>query len=473
MSAGVRRAALSGRAQLGVAALLCAAAALLTMWPLDAITGPDPNAWLTWSHSLVGGHGIDFRFGPAWKPLPVFTTVPLGLLGNGFAAGAWLFIVRFSLFWCSGALFLLVRREAGLLAAVVAAVLPFTIRPWVNVGVAGESETVALALVLTAGLAHLGGRRLTAVSLLTLAGLSRPEVWPLIVLYIAWRAKAGERDMLVAGAASVAVLVLSWVVLPKALDTSGGAFGSTSGHSLHDASLRTIVDNTLGVIPPKAWVLIPFGLVGAWMNRRWTILVLAIGAAALVIEITLLWALHPPISQTGYTPVLRYFAAVGVLLCGVAGQGGETLRDLFPKGAARMAGSALVVLIVAWSLVASVDGTRNSINRAKATAKSTDGAVAAVSAAGGVERIKACFPATFSNFSAISWDVARRLGIPLSDTTTKPHAPSVSINFTGGGAFLETPAPKFGGRRQVLGASPGWRVDYFPGRRGCLPAARG
>ena len=81
------------------------AAALVSVFLLPAITGPDPNAWLTWSRSLLDGLGIDFRYGPAWKPLPVLMTLPLGLLGKGFAAWSWLLIVRFATFWCAAAPF--------------------------------------------------------------------------------------------------------------------------------------------------------------------------------------------------------------------------------------------------------------------------------------------------------------------------------------------------------------------------------
>lgn len=444
------------------------AAALVSVFLLPAITGPDPNAWLTWSRSLLDGLGIDFRYGPAWKPLPVLMTLPLGLLGKGFAAWSWLLIVRFATFWCSGALYLLVRRDAGLLAGLVAAILPFTIRPWVNVGVAGESETLALALVLAAALLHFSGRSRWTVAILTLAGLSRPEVWPLILIYVAWQAKQGDRRALWSGADSLLALAFFWVVGPKLVEIGPGAFGNTSGHSLHDASLRTIVDNTLGVIPPKAWVLIPIGLLGAIFERRWTILLLGIGAGALVVEITVLWALHPPISQTGYTPVLRYFAAAGVLACGVAGQGAESLRDIFPRGAGRWIGTVAVIGLVGWSVGTSISGTRTSVDRARGIARSTDGAIAAVNAAGGVERLKPCFPFTISNYSAISWDIARRLGVPLSSATVKPHSPSVAFDYTAGSWILITVPPGVHKGSRVLGRSSTWAITYYPGFGGCL-----
>ena len=438
------------------------------LW-LPAITAPDPNAWLTWSKSLLDGRGIDFAHGPSWKPLPVLVTLPLGLPGKGFAAMAWLWLVRFATLWVSGALYLLVRKDAGKLAGVVAAVLPFTIRPWVNVGIAGESETVALALVLAAALALMNGRRTWTVLLVALAGLSRPEVWPLLVLLAIWQWRQGDRKTAVHAGIAFLVLAFFWAVAPKLLSIgSDSPFTMASGHSLHNSNWHTILDNSLGVLPPKAWVLILIGVVGAWLKRRWVILLLAAAAALLVIEIALLWALHPPVTATGYTPVLRYFAAAGVLACGVAGYGAEYLRDLFPEGRLRVIGEVLVVGIVAWSVYSSVPGTRNSVHRSTDIAASTDGAIAAINSAGGVKTLRPCFPFTVSNFSAISWDIARRLGVPLQDATTKPHAPSVAVDFTGGNWVLASAPPADSRHRKVLSRSNGWQVVYYPGASGCL-----
>ncbi len=450
----------------------CALAATLSLFLLPAVTAPDPNAWLTWSKALLEGQGIDYAHGPAWKPLPVLVTLPLGIPGKGFAAMSWLWLVRFSTLWVSGALYLLIRKDAGRLAGLVAAILPFTIRPWVNVGIAGESETVALALVLTAALTLLSGRRTWTVVLLTLAGLSRPEVWPLLIVLAIWQWRLGDKQAALEAGLGFVVLALFWAAAPKLLSIgSDSPFTMASGHSLHNASWQTILDNSLGVLPPKAWLLILLGVVGAWIKRSWIVLLLAAGSVLLVIEIALLWAIHPPISATGYTPVLRYFAAAGVLACGVAGYGAEYLRDLFPEGRLRVVGTVLVGGLVAWSLYASIPGTRNSINRSRDIATSTDGAVAAIESAGGVKAIKPCFPFTVSNFSAISWDIARRLGVPLQDATTKPHAPSVAIDFVGGNWVLATAPPADSRNRRVVGQAEGWQVVYYPGKSGCLRAA--
>ena len=454
-------------------ALGCAIAATVSLLLLPAVTAPDPNAWLTWSKALLDGHGIDFGHGPAWKPLPVLITLPLGIPGKGFAAMSWLWLVRFSLLWASASLYLLVRREAGLLAGLVAALLPFAIRPWVNVGVAGESETVALALVLTAGLTHFADRRTTTVLLLGLGGLSRPEIWPLLILYAVWQWREGHRRVAGETTVAFAAFLFFWVVGPKLISIgSDSPFTMAGGHSLHNSNWHTIFDNSLGVLPPKAWVLIPIGLVGAWLAKRKLILALAAGSALLVVEIALLWALHPPISATGYTPVLRYFAAAGVLACGVAGFGAQFLKESFPVGRWRIVGTGLAIVIVGWSLYSAIPGARDSVNRSRDIAASTDGAIAAINSAGGAEALKPCFPFTVSNYSAIAWDIARRLGVPLQDATTKPHTPSVAVDFVAGSWVLASAPPADKRGRQVIGRANGWNVVYYPGSEGCLPRFR-
>jgi hypothetical protein len=457
------------RRELIVIALLCCLLAAVSLVPLSQVTGPDPNAWLSRAFGMLHGDGVDFSAGPAWKPLATLIDIPHNLGGNGFAAGVWLWIVRFSALWTSAMLFVLVRKDGGVAGATVAALLPLTIRPWLNVAVVGESETLALALVLTALVAWLSARQRTVMAFLLLAGLLRPEVWPLIVLQAIFMKTRGERGWLSWLIGSIAMIAVGWVIWPRLVAIgSGSPFSMKSGHSLHNADLGTIVNNTFGVIPPKAWLLIPFGLFGAWRARRLgPTAMLAIGAGLLIVEITVLWALHPPLSATGYTPVLRYFAAAGVMLCGVAGAGVGTIAQLSgPRF--RPFSIGLAVALAAWSLGTSVAGTRSAIDRSQEIARSSQDAVIAVGRAGGVNRIQHCLPITISNFSAIGWSISRRLQIPLQAIDTHPHSPSVALSYTAGSWVLATAPPMDARGRMVIGRSKLWEVIYYPGHGGCL-----
>lgn len=444
-------------------ALGCALLALVTLIPLPQVTGPDPNAWMAWSYSLLHGNGVDFGHGPSWKPLPVLILTPLQLIGPDPAAVVWLFAVRFGAIWCSVMLFVLVRREGGLLAGAVAAVLPFTIRPWVNTTVVGESESIALALVLTAFVLFLDARPRAVTLLLTLAGLLRPEVWPLLVAQLIWRARSDRREAAVDGAVALGVLALFWFVGPQLVAAGGTPLAMSGGYSMKDATISDVGSNILGVLPPKAWVLIPIGAIGALLARRPGPLLLLSGAVLLIVEIVVLWALHPPITAAGYTPVLRYFAVAGVMLCGVAGAGAGSLLEVAPGRWGKRVAVVVAVLLVAWSFSSSVGGARSAIDRAIDSGRSSSQAADAIRDAGGLEAIAPCRPITISNWSAIGWSISRRLGIPLSWISSRPHSPSVALDFTEGGWVLRTVPPPDAAGRTVLAVNGPWEVVHYPG----------
>ena len=455
--------------QLTLAAAACLGLAGLSLIPLSQVTGPDPNAWMSWSYGLIHHGTIDFGFGPSWKPLPVAVTAPLNLFGPAFTASMWLLIERFAAFWCSAMLLMLVRRDGGnLVGGLVAALLPFTIRPWVNTVVVGESESVALALTLTALFVFLNGRARMTTLLLTLAGLLRPETWPLLGLQLIWRRKQRAARTGVDSTASLLTLAFFWFVAPQLVKAGGSPLAMNGGYSLKDATLHTIFSNVLGVMPPKAWVLIPVGIVGALLVRRAAPLMLAAGAALVIVEITLLWALHPPITAAGYTPVLRYFAVAGVMLCGVAGAGaGEMLERI--QGPVRFVSAAAVAVLVAGAVWTSIPGSRSVIDRSRASGLSSQQAVKAIARAGGINRLKDCEPLVISNWSAIGWSISRRLEIPLGAISTKPHTPSVALDYTVGGWVLRTPPPANPRGRAVLATYGPWQVVSYPGAGSCLP----
>jgi len=468
-SADPPRGALLGGERTTIMAVTCAALAALSIVPLSQVTGPDPNAWMAWSYSLLHGNGVDFGHGPAWKPLPVLVMAPLNLAGSDATALLWLFAVRFGTFWCSAMLFTLVRRDGGLLGASIAALLPFTIRPWVNTTVVGESEAIALALVLTALALFLDSRPRAVTALLALAGLLRPEVWPLLALQLVVRGRRGEKPALLDGIFAAAVLVFAWVIGPQLIAAGGTPLSMEGGLTMKDATFADVGSNILGVMPPKAWVLIPFGVASAVLTRRAGPMLLAAGAVLLIVEIVVLWALRPPISDAGYTPVLRYFAVAGVMLCGVAGAGADAIAERVPRGLGRSLATILVVGIVGWSFATAAGGAKSAIDRALDSGRSSREAAEAIRRAGGMEAIAPCRPITISNWSAISWSISRRLGIPLAWFSSQPRSPSVALDFTEGGWVLRTVPPDDASGREVLGTYGPWEVVHYPGSGpGCL-----
>ena len=443
--------------------------AAISVVALGSVTAPDANAWLSWAHQVTGGHSIDFQFGPSWKPLPFITMLGLSLPSTSFASAGWLFITRFAWLSVSLLIFLIVSARASRLCAIIAALLPLAIPAWVNIGLVGDAEAVVVALSLTAVLCHFKGHWLSVIALLTLACLARPELWPFLAAYEIWQIRVNGAKAFGAAVASSALIAAGWFGLPWFIAAGHHTqVGMPSGHSLKNASLKTIWNNFLSVQPPKAWVLTVVGVIGIFTRRDRLALLFTAIAALLLAEITILWALPIDVSASGYTPVVRYFAPVGVLLCVVAGCGVQTLIEATPIGRWRQVVELAAVGLLALALWGSAPEVKRQVDRYRTVERASKEAVLAIRAAGGTALVKPCLPFTVSSFSAIGWSISRRLDLPLSATTTKARTPSVALNYTAGSWALGTPPPQDTQGSRVIGRSPSWQVIYYPGKSGCL-----
>lgn len=458
-----------GQPTLVAAAFISAVAAIATVAWLPSITAPDANGWLSWTHEIATGTGIDLHHGPSWKPLPVILSLPTALISTPAAATFWLWLVRSSAILSSLLLWRLARRQGSTLAGFAAALLPLAIPPWINSAIVGDSEPLVMALGLGAVLFHLEGRWRWALALLAVAGLARPELWPFLAGYALLQLKERKRGALVAGSLAALITLAGWFGFPWLVSAAHETqFGMPTGHSLANATLKTVRDNILSVIPPKAWVLIPIGIWAAWRHRNRAALIATGVAGLLIAEIVVLWALPVNVSASGYAPVVRYFAPAGVLLCLVAGAGADGIRTPM-AGRLRTFATVALVALVGWSLASALPENQRIIDRYRIVSEASVQAVDAVKAAGGVNRLRPCLPFTISNFSAIGWSITRRLDLPLAATTSAPRTPSVALDYTVGEGFLRATPPAITAGRRVLGRSPDWEVVYWPGNGGCLP----
>ncbi|MCX6389646.1 MAG: hypothetical protein NT122_03275 [Solirubrobacterales bacterium] len=455
-----------------IAAIICAPIAAVTLVAFPAPTAPDANAWLSWAHQLSGGNPIDFHYGPSWKPLPVVLSLPAALFSTATASLFWLWCVRIAALFVSCLLFAIATRNGSRLAGVTAAALPLAIPPWLNIALVGDSEAVVMALGLGAILAHRGGRSRLTIVLLTIASLARPELWPMLAAYAIWRVTLREPRAVATAAISAAVVLGGWFLLPWLVAAGHQTqFGMPSGHSLQNATITTVWHNFLAVLPPKAWILIVVGFVGAVLRRDRVTLLVAALAALLVAEITLLWALPLDVSASGYAPVVRYFAPVGILFCVIAGGGADTIKSMLPAGRLQLYASIAILSLVALSIWSSAAENRRQVDRYRTVRLASEQAVSTVNLAGGTKRLERCLPFTVSSFSAIGWSITRRLDLPLSATDTAPRTPSVALNYTGGSWVLGARPPTDTRGRQILASTDLWQVIYYPGNRGCLLSA--
>jgi hypothetical protein len=339
----------------------CLALAALSLLAPSAPT-TDPWGWIVWGREVLH---LDLSTivpgAPSWKPLPVLVTTPLALAA-GAAPWLWLWLARAAGLAALVVGFKLAERLAGRAAGVVAvvALAPGTL--WVHSMAHGYSEPLAMGLVLGAVLAELSGKPRLALLLGSLAALTRPEAWCLVVVYgvLLWR----RRQMHPLALAGVVLAVpLLWLV-PDWLG---------SGDPLHASKVSRLVVPTgtqaawaaLGegalMTPPPLIATALIGSVLAWKrgDRR----LASIGALALA------WAaLLAALMFSGYPADGRFFIHPTALLTVMGAAGAAVMVRAIP-GRRRLALAALLVLALAPFLVErsadSVKEARNSVGVAR------------------------------------------------------------------------------------------------------------
>jgi hypothetical protein len=344
------------------ACLALAALSLLLPWRPTY----DPWAWLVFGRELVTPSiGFSTLAHTGWKPLPVLFTAPLGLLG-GAQPYLWLLLVRAAGLAAIALAYRLAWRSAGVAAGVIAALALVFSADWLRYLSAGNIEPVAVALLLGALELHLSGRRGWAFTLGTLAGLARPEIWPLLGLYALylWLAERSRWPLLV----GLPAMILLWVVPDWA--GSGELF-----HTFHSATISgeptqilhtshpalTLTGRTLGILVAPVWIGALAGVVWGWQRRDRT--VLAVAAVALSWFVVTIGG-----EAVGYPAVPRYLVEPAAMCCVLAGVG---VMAMVRASSDRRVRVALAVLLVAASVpfaVARSIGLRDQARAADARA---------------------------------------------------------------------------------------------------------
>jgi hypothetical protein len=251
----------------------------------------DPWSWLLWGQEIVDGR-LDTRHGPSWKPLPVLVTTLLAPLGH-IAPQVWLGVVRAAAIAAVVVGAALARRltgfgGAGVVAAAVAAVGLALSTGFFRAAALGTSEPILILLVLLAAGRHVAGARRAALACLWLAGLVRPELWPLLGLYGLWCAREREVGWGLLAAAGALLLAL-WL----------GPEWWGAGSPWHGIARAAAPDQT-------SYASEAAPLTAAWHDLRGSLLIpLWVGAALLVV----LAALRRPRRAP---PAAPWLVAIGV-----------------------------------------------------------------------------------------------------------------------------------------------------------------
>jgi hypothetical protein len=484
-----------------VAALALAALSLLRPYALAF----DPMAWNVWGRE-VGRLTLDTSSGPSWKPFPVLFTTPLALFGSA-APSLWLIVARAGGLLALAGAFALATRLGGRWAGA-AAVAVMALSPWWAFNTAlGNSEGLLAAAVLWAVIAHLSGRRRTALALLTAAALMRPEAWPFLGAYGVWlwRRNPADRLAVVLAGLSIPLLWFGPDILGAggALDASKTARGVPSPGSAKLASVPALAvlgdAATLFTLPALA-----AAVVAAFFAGHITRLVAASAAAWVAIVAVM--------TVAGYAGNPRYLvaaAALGAALAGVgavraatalaelaarrratgeprsaaAGEpphgtaGGRSAREP-PRGAAgrrsagepphgaagdtarRLAAPLGAAVLVAAVLALTLGDLRDQSSELSARAEASGAFAGVLAAGGGRDALVGCSRIRTSNRarSLVAW----RLDLPLRDLDARPERPAVVIRakwFYGQG--LEPPVPP--GFR-TLATRPYWQIVAACGR---------
>ena len=415
-------------------ALACTALAALSLLGPSTPTY-DPWAWIIWGREVVHLDLVTTD-GPSWKPLPILFTAPFSLLGDGPAPELWVLVARAGGILAIAMAFRLGDRLAGPVAGAIAGLSLLLADQFIfNFG-RGNSEGLLVALCLLAVERHLDGRRRDAFLLGFLAGLLRPEVWPLWALYglwyvaVEWRDRPPWRTLALVGGTGLLTLVV-WFV-PEYLGSGSLLRAAERARQPNPDSAAFAASPFLEVFRRSASVLsVPvyvgaaIAVVLAWRRRRepfaGVVATLAVFSTALMVAVALM-------TEAGFAGTLRYVALPAAMVCILAGVGWvglfRMLRRRAPAAAA--AGAAVVLLAAAPFVLAQADSLRANLERIDYESQ-LYGAnlVEVIEMAGGEEAVKACGPVFTGAFQtqAVVW----YLHLHETDVSIFPFPPGTLI----------------------------------------------
>ena len=374
-----------GRAT-GVVALLTAAL-WLTFGP--GAIGYDASFALVWGEQLAGGELPDFEtdIAPTPHPLANLVSAALSLLGDA-ALDAFLVITFASLALLGLFAYLLGERLFAPAVGVLFAAILITRPLLVNETQQALIDIPFLALTAAAAWVAAGrGRPLAVLVLLTLAGLLRPEAWPLALVY----ALIVRRGAAVALALAAPVLwaLFDLVVTGDPLHSLHGTreLAAELGRLRSAESALTAAPEFLELIlkAPVAWLGLAGCLAGLWFLYERSLAAAVVGGLGLGGFIVLGAAGLPVLTRYLLVPaaVLALFAAVAVL-------GWLALPADAPQRRPWMAAGALAAVLMLVSVPGTIDDNRAQASFMDGRREVQDGLLEIIRGPGGRELVERC-----------------------------------------------------------------------------------
>lgn len=423
--------------------------------------GYDPYGWLIWGYQTLHLH-LDLGGAPSWKPLPLLFTVPYSLFGH---SALWLWMVTAEASAFAGSIFagrIAYRvvnpggdpdrryRYAAVAAAIFAGAGMYGIQDNINGTLDSymhyvfsvQSDPMIVTLVLAAIDFHINGHRRWVMVMLLLAGLGRPEVWPVLGLYGLW-CWIKRPDMRIFLAVCAFLLVFLWFGIPTI--TNGrplvaGDLAQGSPREIHQNKIIGTIDRfkTLNLWPVWVFALAAVGwaayrlraagfrLRGARAaladdtigpaqraERNTHLLVLGLATSIVVwLIVEVAFALH------GWPAVPRYIfppAVVAIVLGGIAF--GWTLREIPTRLRLPTWSGVAVAVVLALALVpgalSRIGNEHKDIRHERLRTAQINSLAGIVSRLGGRAAILRCGkPVTNVEFvSIVAWMVHRNTGV--------------------------------------------------------------
>jgi hypothetical protein len=299
----------------GAGCLALAALSLLLSWRPTY----DPWAWLVFGRELSDPHiGFSTLAHTGWKPLAVLFTVPFGLFGSA-APFLWMLVPRATGLASLALAYRLGARASGAVAGVVAALALLLSAEWLRYMAGANIEPIAVACLLGAVELHLSRHRRWAFVLITLVGLARPEIWPVVGLYglYLWFSERQWWPVLVGIPAMLALwIVPDWAGSGELFHTFHSATISGEPSAILDAKFPAfeLWGRSLGILVAPVWIAALIGGVVAWRTREPT--------AVALLAVALAWSVVTIGGEAiGYPAVPRYLVEPAAVCCVLAGIG--------------------------------------------------------------------------------------------------------------------------------------------------------
>lgn len=428
--------------------VVCAATAAALLG-VPATLGYDPWAWLVWGRE-VGHLDLDTTAGPSWKPLPVLATTVVGWFGSA-APAVWLVVARTGTLLTLVGVHRLAHRLAGRLAGGLAPALllltPDAGPRFLRLFLEGHSAPWTAGLAVWAVERHLAGRRWTALALLGLLALDRPEAWPFVGAYGLWLG-THERDRRSwgwIGAIGTGVPLL-WF--------GGDWWGS--GSPFHGADAAQVLAHESGrlgsalrrawtcVVPP-AWVASVIGALDGGRRRVFdlpALLVLALAWAGLVIAMS---------AGLGYAAVARFYLPSAALVCVAAAVSLARIVERLPTARARLAWLVAAAAVTAPSAIGRVSNLGALLDEVQGQAESVADLANTVEQVGDVKGLlDRCGPLAIDTGSVDRVALAWHAGVPIAEVARSSGPPrGVMVVRAGGrterGVIGQTDATRLAG----------------------------